>query len=138
MLRDVIRFASGTITDSKGLFITSLAEVTPLLREVGIYAFADAGLAAVNVFAMYGDNLPGVQYYVGRENPSGDTLACLEAGYRDDAGTLLPNPFYNYPASYSSSRITLTYTNARWDAAYVDEPTGVREEPTLTWMAAVR
>ena len=34
------------------------------------------------------------------------------------------NPFYNYPASYSSTAITLTYTNVRWDPTYQDEHTG--------------
>ena len=37
-------------------------------------------------FRLYGDHIPGVQYFVGRENPTVDTLSCLEAGYVDDTG----------------------------------------------------
>jgi hypothetical protein len=52
------------------------------------------------------------------------TLACLEAGYLDDDGKAVVNPFYNYPASYSPQAITLTYTNALWEANYIDPHTG--------------
>ena len=123
VLRDVIRFASGLIPDKEGRYISSLIHVTPLTEEVGLYAFSDAGIAVVNVFSLYGDLLPGVQYFVGRENPTVDTLACLEAGFLNDAGQSVYNPFYNYPASYSSAAINLTYTNVRWDATYTDEHT---------------
>ncbi|HEX7619766.1 MAG TPA: hypothetical protein VF359_01050 [Anaerolineales bacterium] len=124
VLRDVIRFASGLIPDNKNRYLPALVQVTPLTGEVGVYAFSDAGLAVVNVFKLYGDLLPGVQFYVGRENPTVDTLSCLEAGYLDDSGQPVYNPFYNFPASYSSSAITLTYTNVRWDATYTDAHTG--------------
>jgi hypothetical protein len=121
VLRDVIRFASGIISDKQGRLITSLIHTTPLMNEVGVYAFLDAGIAAVNVFSLYGDQIPGVQYFVGRENPTLDTLACLEAGYMNDAGQPVYNPFYIYPDSYSSTSISLPYSNIRWDATYTDE-----------------
>jgi hypothetical protein len=124
VLRDVIRFAAGITPDVDGRFILSLSHVTPLTSEVGLYAFSDAGIAVVNVFKLYGGMLPGVQYFVGQENPTVDTLSCLEAGYLDDSGQPIYNPFYNYPASYSSSAISLTYTNVRWDATYTDPHTG--------------
>ena len=124
ILRDVIRFASGLVPDKDGHYLTALIHITPLTNEVGLYAFSDAGIAAINVFSLYGDVLPGVQYYVGRENPTVDTLSCLEAGYMDDNGQPVMNPFYNYPASYSSAAITLTYTNVLWDPTYQDEHTG--------------
>jgi hypothetical protein len=124
VLRDVIRFASGLIPDKEGFFLPALIKVTTLTSEVGVYAFSDAGIAAINVFKLYGDVLPGVQYYVGRENPTVDTLSSLEAGYFNDNGQPVVNPFYNYPASYSTSSITLTYTNVLWDAVYTDEHTG--------------
>jgi hypothetical protein len=125
VLRDVIRYASGLVSDESGRFISDLAHMTPITSEVGVYAFGDAGVVAINAFAKYGDAMSGVQYYVGRENPTDATLACLEAGYIDDSGQVVSNPFYNYPASYSSSAINLTYTNARWDPAYTDESTGM-------------
>ncbi len=124
VLRDVIRFASGTDADTNGRFISSLTPVLPLTGEVGLYAFADAGIAVVNVIKLYGDKIPNVQYFIGRENPTVDTLSCLEAGYLDDSGLPVYNPFYNYPSSYSTSAITLSYTNVRWDAAYKDPHTG--------------
>jgi hypothetical protein len=124
VLRDVIRFASGLIPDINNRYLSALTQVTPLTEEVGLYAFGDAGIAVVNVIKLYGDLLPAVQYFIGRENPTVDTLSCLEAGYLDDNGKSISNPFYNYPASYSSSAIRLTYTNIRWDAAYTDPHTG--------------
>jgi hypothetical protein len=123
VLRDVIRFASGLIPDADGQTLSSLIHVTPITNEVGLYAFSDAGIAAVNVFSLYGDLLPGVQYFVGRENPTVDTLSCLEAGFLNDADQPVYNPFYNYPASYSSAAISLAYTNVRWDATYTVEHT---------------
>jgi hypothetical protein len=122
-LRDVIQFASGLIPDVEGRFLSTLLKVSPLTSEVGLYAFSDAGIAAINVFSQYGDLLKGVQYYIGRENPTVDTLSALEAGYLNDSNLPVYNPFYNYPASYNPKRITLTYTNARWDATYTDPHT---------------
>jgi hypothetical protein len=125
VLRDVIRFASGTSADANGRFISSLTPITPLTGEVGLYAYSDAGITVPNVIKLYGDQIPNVQYYVGRENPTVDTLSCLEAGYLDDSGVPVFNPFYNYPSSYGTAAITLTYTNAHWDANYKDPHTGV-------------
>ncbi len=124
VLRDVIRFASGLIPDNNNRTLSTFTHVTPLSGEVGLYAFGDAGIAVVNAIKLYGDLLPAVQYFIGRENPTVDTLSCLEAGYVDDNGQPVSNPFYNYPASYRSSAISLTYTNVRWDAAYTDPHTG--------------
>jgi hypothetical protein len=118
VLRDVIRFASGLLADTNGRYLSTILTITPLTDEVGVYAFSDAGIPAVTTFSLYGDLLPGVRYFIGRENPTVDTLACLEAGFIDDAGQAVFNPFYNYPASYSSSDLTLAYTNAHWDPAY--------------------
>ena len=124
VLRDVIRFASGLLPDKKGVYLPTLVPVSSLTGEVGLYAFGEASITVVNVLRLYGDVLPGVQYFVGRENPTLDTLSCLEAGYLDDSGNPIFNPFYNYPASYSSSSINLTYPNILWDAAYKDQHTG--------------
>jgi hypothetical protein len=131
VLRDVIRFAAGLITDINGRSLQTLVPVTPLTSEVGVYAFGDAGIAVINVLSLYGEVLPGLQYYVGRENPTVDTLACLEAGYLDDSGQPVYNPFYNYPSSYTSAAINLTYTNVQWDAIYIDEHSGAVGRPYL-------
>jgi hypothetical protein len=124
VLRDVIRFASGTIPDVDGRFITALTPITPLTSEIGLYAFSDAGITVVNVIKLYWDQIPNVQYFVGRENPTVDTFSCLEAGYLDDSGLPVINPFYNYPASYGTAAISLNYANVRWDANYKDPHTG--------------
>jgi hypothetical protein len=121
VLQDVIRFASGQIGDRSGNYISTLVTVTPLSEEVGLYAFSDAGIAAVNVLSIDGENLSNVQYFIGRENPTVDTLACLEAGYRNDTGMLVYNPFYSYPTSYSPDTIMLNYSNVRWDPTYTDQ-----------------
>ena len=123
VLRDVIRYASGLIADTNGRYLSSIIKVTPLTNEVGVYAFSDAGIPVVNAFSLYGDLMPGVRYFIGRENSTVDTLACLEAGFMDDAGQPVYNPFYNYPASYNSSAITLAYTNVRWDPVYQNSHT---------------
>jgi len=118
VLRDVIRFAGGRLADINGRYIFGLASVPPLTEEVGLYAFGDAGMAAVKALSLYGDQFQGLQYYVGRENPTIDILACNETGYYDAAGKPIYNPFYLYPASYSFSSLTLNYTNLHWDPAY--------------------
>jgi hypothetical protein len=131
VLRDVTRFATGRIPDTKGRYINSLTKLTALTEEVGLYAFSDAGLAAVNMFSAYSSQLQGVEYYIGRENPTVDTLTCLEIGYRNDAGEPVYNPFYLYPASYSPSAINLDYNSLRWDPEYVDIHTNFRGRPYL-------
>ena len=121
VLQDVIRYASGQIADKDGKYLSSLSTITPLTSEVGLYAFSDAGIAAVNVLSLDGENLSNVQYFIGRENPTVGTLACLEAGYINDANQPVLNPFYNYPTSYSTDKITLNYANVRWDPTYTDQ-----------------
>ncbi len=120
-LRDVVRFASGVIPDKDGRFITDLVNsstLTVLPEEVGLYAFADAGIAAVTMFSLYGDETQNVQYLVGRENPTGDVTANLEIGYQSPGGEKVQNPTYQYPQSYSPLQIKLDYKGIRWDAAY--------------------
>ncbi len=120
VLRDVIRFAAGRMADSNGRYIVAMTAVPPLTDELGLYAFADAGIAAVNVLSIYGDQFQGLQYYVGNENPTVDTISCLEIGYYSGAGQPVTNPFYLYPSSYSSTALTLNYANLRWAPTYTD------------------
>ena len=118
ILRDVIRFAANRIPDKSGRYIVSMTSVPPLVSEVGIYAFADAGIAAVRALSLYGSQYQGLQYFIGREVPTVDTLSALETGYYGAAGQPIPNPFYAYPANFNTSSITLNYTNLRWDPTY--------------------
>jgi len=120
-LRDVLRFASGLAQDKNGRYITNLtnlALVTPLPGEVGLYAFGDAGFAALDVLALYGDQLQNVKYLVGYENPSGDTTATLELGYYDSNGLPVLNPTYDTTRNYAANAIKLDYSNLRWDGSY--------------------
>ena len=114
----MIRFAGGRLADINGRYVYGLTSVPPLTDEVGLYAFGDAGLPAVKALSLYGSLFQGLQYYIGRENPTNDTLASMEIGYYDDGGKPVYNPFYLYPASYSVDKLTLNYTNLRWDPAF--------------------
>jgi hypothetical protein len=131
VLRDVIRFAAGRTADSNGRYIVSMTSVPPLTDELGLYAFADAGISAVNVLSLYGDQFQGLEYYVGNENPTVDTLSCLETGYYDITGQPVYNHFYTYPASYSFQGLALNYANLRWDPTYTSGGSSAVGRPYL-------
>lgn len=114
-LRDVIRFTSGEISDANGNYISDWSAVPLLTDNVGLYAFSHPGIAATNVLALYADEL-SVSYFVGRENPTSDTLYALELGYWDERNTPQYNPFYSYPEDYSPTVITMDYSTVQWDA----------------------
>jgi hypothetical protein len=131
VLQDVIRFASGQIPDKDGNYLSTLITTPVLTTEVGLYAFLDSGIAAINVLSLDGENLPNVKYFIGRENPTVDTLTCLEAGYINDAGQPIVNPLYSYPTSYHTQSIILNYANIRWDPSYKDPKTNLPGRPYL-------
>ncbi len=118
ILRDVIRFAGNRLSDKAGRYIVSLTAVPPLVGEVGVYAFSDAGLTAVRAFSLYGSQMQGLGWFIGREVPTVDSLSSMEVGYYDAAGQPVYNPFYVYPTSYTPNVLLLGYTNLRWDPAY--------------------
>ena len=118
ILRDVIRFAANRIPDVNGRYIVSMTSVLPLVGEVGVYAFSDAGIAAIRAFSLYGSQLQGLGYFIGHEIPSVDTISSLELGHFNAAGQAVHNPFYVYPTSYSTTGLMLNYTTARWDEAF--------------------
>jgi hypothetical protein len=118
ILQDVIRFAANRMADTNGRYMVSMTSVPPLVGEVGLYAFSDAGIDAIRAFSLYGAQLQGLGYFVGREIPTVDTISCMEIGHYNAAGQPVYNPFYIYPTSYSSTALTLNYTNLRWDPTY--------------------
>ena len=118
ILRDVLRFAANRIPDKSGRYVVSMTSVPPLVGEVGVYAFSDAGIAAVRAFSLYGSQFQGLQYFIAREVPTVDTLSAMETGYYNDAGQPVLNPFYAYPTNFSVASLTLNYTNLRWDPTY--------------------
>jgi len=131
VLRDVIRFATGRLLDENNRSLTTLIPVKPMAAEVGLYARGDAGMAAVNALALYGDVLGGVAYFVGDENPTVDTLLCLEAGHFDEDGLAIYNPFYQFSTGYTPAEIVLNYGTLRWDAETIDPDNGFSGLPYL-------
>lgn len=117
-LSDVIRFATGDATDADGRLLADLISMVPL--QVGVYAFSHPGLAAINVLALYGDDLD-VRWLVGRENPTEDVTSAVEIGHWDEAGGApVPNPRYSYPSDYTPTSFDVDFNGARWDADYSD------------------
>ncbi|MGB8212946.1 MAG: hypothetical protein WCE68_05240 [Anaerolineales bacterium] len=118
VLRDVIRFAANRLADTSGRYIVSLTSVAPQVEEVGVYAFSDAGIDAIQAFSLYGEQMQGLAWFIGREVPTVDTISSMELGYYNAAGQAVHNPFYAYPANYSSASLTIKYPNLRWDPSY--------------------
>jgi hypothetical protein len=131
ILRDVIRFAANRMTDVDGRYIVSMTSVPPLVGEVGVYAFSDAGIAAIRAFSLYGAELQGLAYFIGREIPTVDTISCMEIGTYNQAGQPVYNPFYIYPTSYSSTTLKLNYANLRWAPTYTSSFSKVAGRPYL-------
>lgn len=131
VLRDVIRFAANRMADVDGRYMVSMAYVPPLVGEVGVYAFSDAGIAAIRALSLYGAQLQGLGYFIGREIPTVDTLSCLETGTYNSTGQPVHNPFYIYPTSYSTTALALNYTNLRWDPAYTSSFSKASGRPYL-------
>ncbi len=113
-LRDVIRFAAGLIPDRGGRYLSDLSPFPVLTDNVGLYAFSHPGIAAVNVLALYGDQLP-VAYLVGRENPTIDCITAMELGHWDNNQPVI-NPLYRYPDDYTPTALHLDYSTVRWGA----------------------
>lgn len=111
-LHDIIRFASGQTPDKNGKYISDLSIIIPL-DNIGLYAFSHPGIAAINVLALYGDEM-NVDYFVGRENPTVSILSAMDLGYWDKE-TAVINPYYTYPDSYSSSALDVDYSSVQWD-----------------------
>ena len=116
VLRDVARFVSGEIAAADGRRIGEILSVPVLTENVGLYAFSNPGIAAVNALALYGEQLRNVRYFVGRENPTSDATTAVEVGYFDDS-LPVPNPTYNYPADYTPTALSPDYSLVRYDAA---------------------
>lgn len=121
-LRDVLLFASGRRPNSDGDYLRELTSVKLNTQNLGLYAFSQAGLAADQLLAQYGNQVP-VDYFVGRENPTESTLSAQEVGYYLH-GLVRENPAYNFWNDYDASRLKTSYASAKWDvrgeAAYVD------------------
>ena len=112
-LRDVIRFATGEMTDVSGRVLQDIVSVPPAHDVCGVYAFSHSGIAATNVLALHGEELSRVAFFVGRENPTTDALYPLETGHWGDDGRAVVNPFYD-PSGYTPTSVDIDYTTVYW------------------------
>jgi hypothetical protein len=112
-LRDVIRFATGDATNVDGQSLHDIVQIQPLYDVSGLYAFSHSGIAATNVLALHGEALPGVAFFVGRENPTLDATYPLEPGHWSDDGRAIVNPFYD-PSGYTPTTIAIDYSTVYW------------------------
>jgi len=121
-LRDVIRFACGEIRDVSGRTMGELFPVPVLTANVGLYAFSHPGIPATIVLSHYGQELPGVTYLVGGENPTDDALFSVEVGHWGTDGRPIQNPYYDYPKDYAPDTLAIDTSHVDWqvDAAYPD------------------
>ena len=121
-LRDVIRFACGEIRDASGRTVGELSPIPVLTSNVGLYAFSHPGIPATIVLSRYGQELAGVTYFVGGENPTNDALFSVEVGHWGADGRPIENPYYDYPEDYTADRLVLETSHVDWqvDAAHPD------------------
>jgi hypothetical protein len=116
-LRDVVRFATGEISNVDGLFLHEIVGVSVLYDLAGLYAFSHSGIVATNVLALHGGDLQRVKFFVGRENPTIDAMYPLEPGHWDDeTGRPVHNPFYD-PSGYTPTSIAIDYSTVYWSEA---------------------
>lgn len=120
--RDVLKFVSGTTTDVNGHRLDELSSIVPDYDNVGIFAFSHPGISSTAVLGTYGESLQSVSYFVGRENPTEDSIIAMEIGHFESDETKPKkgdwptyNPFYNYPEDYSSTNLKVDYSTVGWD-----------------------
>lgn len=112
-LRDTIRFALGLIPDHRGFFLHELLDIEPLYENVGLFASSHAGVVATNVMAYCGESLPGLKYFVGRENPTMAEMYPLEIGHFDEQRNPVFNPYYD-TSGYTPTSISVDYSTLDW------------------------
>ncbi len=112
-LRNVIRFALGLIEDVDGKYLHELISIEVPYDNVGMFASSHAGVVATNVMAYCGEDLDGLKYFVGRENPTLAEMYPLEIGHWDDAHNARYNPYYNHE-NYTPASIDVDYSNLTW------------------------
>lgn len=112
-LRDAIRFALGLTENTDGKRLHELVGVEPLYDNVGLFASSHAGVVATNVMAYHGEQLTGLKYFVGRENPTLAEMYPLEIGHWDNAHIAQYNPYYNHE-NYTPTTIDVDYTHLDW------------------------
>ena len=112
-LRDTIRFALGQIADVNGAYLHELISIEPLYDNVGLFASSHAGVVATNVLAYYGEDLEGLKYFVGRENPTMAEMYPLEIGHFGERRQPIYNPYYDHQG-YTPTSIAVDYSQLGW------------------------
>jgi len=112
-LRDTIRFALGLIPDVDGKYLHELISVEPLYDNVGMFASSHAGVVATNVLAYHGEDLEGLKYFVGRENPTMAEMYPLEIGHFGERRQPIYNPYYDH-LGYTPTSIAVDYSHLNW------------------------
>ncbi|QWR76946.1 hypothetical protein [Candidatus Magnetomonas plexicatena] len=113
-LRDVVLFILGVTKNTDGFYISDILSVTPLLSDVGIYAYSHTGMEATNLLARHGSAIKNLAYLVTMESPTEDKMFAMEVGNYDYQGIPTYNPYYNYPNNYGSNGLNLDYTTLGW------------------------
>lgn len=112
-LRDMIRFALGLVPNTNGKYLHELLPVSPIYDNVGLFASSHAGVVATNVMAYHGEDLTGLKYFVGRENPTMSEMYALEIGHFDTAHNPVFNPCYDH-TGYSMTALEIDYSGIDW------------------------
>lgn len=112
MLGLVLRYAAGMIPDAFGRRLDELIAVTPDPGNLGVAAISHAGVAAVNGLYFHAAAVTNLQYYVGWENPTFDQTLAFDVG--DWTQPRTDNPYYSFPADYSSMNLLINYARVRW------------------------
>lgn len=79
-LRDVLLFCSGQKVDSLGRRIGDALPFPVLTDNVGLLGLSFGGNASTAVMGLHGDQLRGLKYFVGWENPTNAQIALGEPG----------------------------------------------------------
>ena len=103
------------------MYLHELVNVEVEYDNLGMFASSHAGVVATNVMAYYGEDLQGLKYFVGRENPTMAEMYPLEIGHFDERKNKVYNPYYDY-SGYSSKGIAVDYSQVKW----VELPEGGR------------
>jgi hypothetical protein len=112
-LRDVVKFATGKITNDQGKKIGDLLPVKVNPDNCGLYANSHAGIVSTRLFAVYGGDLTGLDYFIGRENPTSDQIYTREPGNYLKGYLRILNPFHSID-KYNASSLSIDYRSVFW------------------------
>jgi hypothetical protein len=113
-LRDVVKFATGKITNIEGKYINDLLPVKVKPDNCGLYANSHAGIISTRLFAVYGGDLTELDFFIGRENPTSDQIYTREPGYFIKGNQSVLNAYYR-TENYTPLFLDINYTSVLWN-----------------------